>query len=376
MLAELFFLSLAFFFTIYGGYFAYIRHHAKKPWNLKLDSNFQPFLSILVPAHNEESAIEEKLANLRAVSYPKNKIEFIIVDDSSEDNTLEKIEHFIAVNPDLNMKVVKQNPRAGKSAALNSALQSSSHSIVIVTDADTLWPSETLEKAMPYLADPEIGAISGRGANENKAQSWTTEAEETYLNYTNMIRVGESKIHSTIRFEGGFCAYKKGTFNQFDSETGSDDSGTALDVVQHNHRAILVPEVLFSTKFPTNLSGRIHIKARRATQLVGLWVKCLKLMAKRQLVLPKRIVIPELLLFIFNPLAFAVLLSTLIGLAIVTPLPWFLMLCLVSIGILIVFARRLSFEIVLDNLILLYAVANSLMGRRYVAWQKTEIGTN
>jgi cellulose synthase/poly-beta-1,6-N-acetylglucosamine synthase-like glycosyltransferase len=376
MLAELFFLSLAVFFAIYGGYFAYIRYHAKKPWNLKLNSTFRPFVSILVPAHNEESAIEEKLANLRAVSYPKDKIEFIIVDDGSEDNTLKKIEYFIAANPNLDMKVIKQNPRAGKSTALNIALQFSSHSIVIVTDADTLWPSETLEKAMPYLADPEIGAISGRGVNENKTQSWTTEAEETYLNYTNMIRFGESKIHSTIRFEGGFCAYKKGVFDQFDSETGADDSGTALDVIQHNHRAILVPEVLFSTKFPTNLSGKIHIKTRRATQLVALWIKCFRLMVKRQLVLPKRIVIPELLLFIFNPLVFAVMLSTATALMIVSPIPWFLVLFLVSTGILLAFARELSFEIVLDNLILLYAVANSLTGRRYVAWQKTEVGNN
>ena len=59
----------------------------KKTWNLKNDETYQPLVSILVPTHNEEDNIKKKLMNIAAVSYPKEKIEIIVVDDASEDTT-------------------------------------------------------------------------------------------------------------------------------------------------------------------------------------------------------------------------------------------------------------------------------------------------
>jgi cellulose synthase/poly-beta-1,6-N-acetylglucosamine synthase-like glycosyltransferase len=373
MVILIFLVSAAVFLAVYGGYFFYVGQHAKKPWNITVDKSFQPEISILVPAHNEEEVIEKKLTNLSEVTYPKTKMEILVIDDASEDKTLSIVENFIASHPDLNIKIVKQFPRAGKSAGLNLALAASTNPIVIVSDADTFWASDVLEIALPYLADPKVGAISGRGINENTEHSWTTKSEETYLNFTNVIRVGESKRHSTIRFEGGFCAYRKGTFTEFDRETGSDDSGTALDVVQHNYRTLLVPEVLFTTYFPTELSGKLKIKARRATQLIGLWAKCLKLMFKGKLNIPISIAIPEFMLFIFNPVVFAVLLAATVGIFILYPISYLSLVILLALVGGLVFARKLFLEVILDNFILLYALASFLSGRRYVSWQKTKI---
>jgi len=354
-------------------YLAYIKHYANKPWKLQIDESFQPSVSILVPAHNEEDIIGKKLENLATADYPKEKIEIIVVDDASEDGTLMNVESFMKAHPELNMSVVKQNPRAGKSAALNKALTVSTHSIVIDSDADTYWSPDILGKALPYLADPTVGAITGRGINDNIKSSWVTNTEDTYLNLTCLIRTAESKMHSTIRFEGGFCAYKKDAFTEFDRETGSDDSGTALDVVQHNKRALLVPEVVFSTSFPTVLSGKLKIKARRANQLIGLWIKCFKLLLRGKLVLPKRIAMPEIMLFIINPLVFLVLLATTLVTIFVFPFSFFTVAILILIGMCLLFARKVFFEILVDNLILVYALISFLCGRRYVAWQKTKV---
>jgi len=372
MLIILFSASLLVFCVPYVAYLVYVKHYASKSWKLKIDDSFQPSVSILVPAHNEEAAIDKKLENLATADYPKQKIEIIVVDDASEDGTLLKVENFMAAHPELNIRVVKQNPRVGKAVALNNALTVSTNSIVIVSDADTYWSPDILGKALPYLADPTVGAITGRGINENVKSSWVTNAENTYLNFACLIRTGESKIHSTIRFEGGFCAYKKDSFKEFDRETGSDDSGTALDVVQHNKRAILVPEVVFSTSFPTVLSGKIKIKARRANQLIGLWIKCFKLLLRGELVLPKRIAVPEIMLFIINPLVFLVLLAVTTVTIFVFPFSFFTVAILILIGACLLFARKVFIEILVDNLILLYALTSFLCGRRYVSWQKTK----
>ena len=371
MLSLLTLSSLIIFSSAYVLFYSYVMHHAKKPWNLKIDENYQPSISILVPTHNEAENIAKKLENIQAVDYPKEKIELIITDDASEDKTLVKINELLKRDLGFKVKIIKQESRGGKAVALNVALKFVSSSIVIVSDADTLWPSNVLKKAMPYLADPTIGAITGQGLNEQANESWVTKGEDNYLQLTSSIRLGESKIHSTIRFEGGFCAYKRAAFSQFDCESGSDDSGTALEVIQHGYRTILVPDAVFYTSFPTSLKGKLKIKVRRANQLIGLWVKCLKFMFKKRLVLPKRIVLPEVFLFIINPVIFLLLATTAVTSILLFPFSILSFLLLASVLGLLIFARRLFLEVVVDNLLLFYASVSYLFGRRYVSWKKT-----
>ncbi len=371
ILLFLFLIFLLIFSGTYLVYFAYVRKYAKKPWKLRIDRNFQPKISILVPVHDEEHSIESKLRNIKNVSYPKEKIEVIVADDASKDKTLAKVQDFMENNTELTVKVVTQNLRAGKSASLNKALDVSTSSMVIVSDADTYWPSDVLQKALPYLSNPSVGAVTGRGVNRNLDKSWVTKAENTYLHFAHLLRLGESKVHSTIRFEGGFCAYKKDAFERFDCETGADDSGTALEVVQHNYRSIMVHEAVFYTTFPTRLIGKLRIKARRSNQLIGLWVKCFKLLLKRRLLLPKRIAVPEIMLFLFNPIILLASIITGVTVVILFPFSLFSVAILLFIAGLLLFARRIFFEVLIDNLILLYALVSFMFGRRYIAWEKT-----
>jgi len=370
ILLGLFFGFLSAFIGIYVAYFAYLGNCARKPWNLKIDADFQPALSILIPVHNEEGTIESKLRNIRDVSYPKEKMEVIIADDASQDRTLVGVKEFQERNRDLNIKIVRQNPRAGKSAALNKALSVCENKIVVVSDADTTWPSNVLQIALPYLSDPKVGAVTGMGKNVNASQSWVTKAEDTYLHYADLSRLGESKIHSTIRFEGGFCAYRTDAFERFDCETGSDDSGTALEVVQNNYRTVLVPEAVFFTRFPSCLVGKLKTKARRANQLICLWAKCFRLMLKKRLRLPKRIAVLGMLLFILNPVILLALVVTATATVVLFPLSLFSLMIAVLIGYFILFVRGAFLEILFDNLILLYASIGYLTGRRYISWEK------
>ncbi|MEM3551479.1 MAG: glycosyltransferase [Candidatus Bathyarchaeia archaeon] len=333
-----------------------------------MNEGFEPEISILVPVHNEETNIESKLENIENVLYPKEKMEVIVADDSSDDGTADKVEGFMRKRSDLVIKLVRQNPRAGKSAALNKALPASTKPIVVVSDADTRWPPDILRKALPFLADPKVGAVTGRSVNVNVGESWVTRAEESYLQFANFVRLGESKIHSTIRFEGGFCAYKRDAFDLFDCETGSDDSGTALRVVSRGYRSILVPEAVFYTGFPPSLSAKFKTKARRANQLIGLWVKCLKLMVKGRLSLPKKIAVPEVVFFIFNPIIFLITTGSSIALIVLNPFSSFSLAIIFSVLGLLVLARRVFIELFIDNVILAGGLVTYLFGRRYVAW--------
>jgi len=237
-----------------------------------------------------------------------------------------------------------------------------------VSDADCFWPSDILLKALPYLSDPTIGAITASGAIDNPGQSWVTRGEANYLKTMRLLRLGESKIYSTIRFEGGFCAYKRRAFEKFDCESGSDDSGTALYVVQNEFRAIFVPEATFTTDFPDRLKDKIKAKTRRANHLMWLWIKCLKLLLKGRLFLPKRIAIPEIFLFIFNPMVFLALIVVTLVTILLYPfllIPWILVLLAVSI---VPPIRSYFIEITLNNFILFYSLLLCIRKRKFVAW--------
>ena len=356
------------FVGAYALYFLFLRIQARKPWNVKINQNFMPAVSILIPAHNEENFIKQKLENVSKISYPKQKIEVILSDDASTDKTPTRIQEFIDNNKELDIKVSRQSSHMGKSKALNAALPLCKNDIVVVSDADSFWPSDILLTALPYLFDPCVGAITGHGLIRKAHKSWLTLGEKHSGGAMSLLRLGESKIHSTLRFEGGFCAYKKCAFEKFDIESGSDDSGTALTIIQKGYRTIFVPQATFMTDFPEDLSSKIRVKTRRATQLMWIWIKCLKLLVRRRLLLPKVIAIPEIFLFVFNPSLFVALVTTTFIMLFACPIlliPFILLLFAINLNSTV---KSYFLELVQSNIILFYSLISYLRGKRYIAW--------
>jgi len=280
----------------------FMKRRSLGSWNLKIDETYQPNISILVPAHNEEKTIRLKLKNLYRVDYPAEKMEIILVNDASTDKTLDEINEFLNSNPGRKTNVLNRTERSGKSNALNFALKHANGDVIVVSDADCFLSVDALTKALPYLSDPDVGAVAGREMLLNPESSWVTKSELFFNNFVQSQRLGESKVHSTIFFQGGLAAYKRTCLGEFDHE--NDDSGTALNTVEANHRTIIVPEARFYTMFPATWKSKFALKMRRASHLQRVWIRCLKLLLYGKLVLPKRIAIPEIFLQIFNPIVF------------------------------------------------------------------------
>lgn len=369
MIIFIWLLLLGVFAGSYATYFAYLKRQAGRRWDLNVDSQFCPSVTILVPAHNEERMIQTKLRNLMEVSYPKDKLEIILVDDASTDQTLRVAYDFAQKHPELPVKILEQQHRMGKARALNQGLEISSNNIVVVTDADVVWSPDTLRKALPYMSDPTVGAITGWGTSKNFGESWVAKSEEGYLSIMLLLRLGESKIHSTIRFEGCFCAFKRSAFDEFDSDSGADDSGTALKVVQKGFRAILIPEVHAFSEVPSSLKARTKAKTRRAFHLTGLWLQCIRLLLKGRLVLPKRIAVPEMFLLIFNPIIFSFLTFATVLLMFYYPIvviPFILVFSVLSLTP----VRNYFVQGIMDQLILLYSLLLHVRQKKIISWEK------
>src|SRR3989344_3146720 len=117
-------------------------------------SNFEPKASIVVPAYNEERDIKQCIASIFNSTYPKNKLEIIVVDDGSTDNTLKIIKKY------KNVRVLKQN-HLGKVEALNLGALESSHEFILTIDADTILDKECIMELLKPFSDKSIGATTG-----------------------------------------------------------------------------------------------------------------------------------------------------------------------------------------------------------------------
>jgi len=343
---------------------------ASRPWNLKVDKDYEPSITILIPAHNEEKLIKLKLENLRKVGYPKEKIQAILINDYSTDKTEEEAFSFLNNNSDLNLRILNMRDRVGKSRALNRALKHATGEIIVVSDADCFWLSNILVKALPYLSDPSVGAVTGIEMLLNPSQSWVTQTEIAYNNTVHKIRIGESKTQSTIFFQGGFGAYKRAFLSEFDSET--DDSGTALNVVQKKARTLLIPEAIYYTACPSTWKGKIVTKVRRARQLVRIWVKCLKLLFKGELALSKKVCLPETFLYVFNPVIFMLFIVVTLLILLEQPILFVIFPMILFPIILIKKSRTLFVEFVQDNCILLNALFALISNEGFAAWKSVE----
>jgi cellulose synthase/poly-beta-1,6-N-acetylglucosamine synthase-like glycosyltransferase len=346
----------------------YMKMYSKRTWPTKVEYTYRPNISIVIPTYNEAQIIPLKLANVSRLIYPENLAEIILVDSNSSDKTVQITREFLVQHPQINLKILVEKERKGKSHALNYALEHCTGEVIIVSDADCYLPNNLLETALPFLADPAVGAVYVPKILLNSEETWVTRMEQEFLESANTLRLGESKAGSTAFFEGGFSAFKRVAFDKFDVYgTGSDDCGTVICVIEKSYRAMQVPEAQFYSSFPASYKGRISVKLRRANQLLRIFVKYLDLILRRKLKISKKTIVPYILLYLMSPVALVFFFVTSILLAFDYPI------LLAFLGFLAISKiRTYSYELLENNILILIAGSGILAGRSFSVWNQPE----
>ncbi len=140
----------------------------KKPNYVEHAGYWTPFVSIIVPAHNEEKVIGNLLKKLSELSYPRDKYEVIIVNDGSTDGTSEIAHRYEAWYPDtfrvIDLPPIVERGKArgrGKPAALNIGLKYARGEFIVVFDADYSPQKDVIEKLIAPMADPRVALTQG-----------------------------------------------------------------------------------------------------------------------------------------------------------------------------------------------------------------------
>ena len=159
-------------FLMVGGYLHSLKYKEFKEDIITLEEDY-PRVSILIPAHNEEVVIEDTIKAMIRLDYPKDKLEVIIINDDSNDDTGAIIDNYAIKYPFI--KAVHTKPPhtgKGKSGALNHGLKTATGEIIVVYDADnTPEPDAVYYLALGLAKDPKAGAMVGKfrvvNANHN-----------------------------------------------------------------------------------------------------------------------------------------------------------------------------------------------------------------
>lgn len=210
--------------------------------NMK-DESYEPTVTIMVVAHNEEKVIGDKLQNLLEIEYPKDKLAFLIASDYSTDKTDEICEDFIDAHPDRSIRIHKSVKHFGKTNAQNETQELCDTEILIMTDANAMFERKAVRELVSYFSDPSIVYVSGQLRYMNTEENKTANSEGFYWKLDLMCRSIESKIQTITAGNGAIYAVRNKDYIKIPPIECHDSSFPILYALEKK-RAIYNPNAI------------------------------------------------------------------------------------------------------------------------------------
>ena len=193
-------------------------YHKTEPPLQSFRTAYEPTVSVMIPAHNEEQVIERILQRMTELTYPKQKFEVLMIDDASTDRTGEKAKTF-AKNHSF-ISVIHRDPAdggKGKPEALNCGLKHVSGEIIYCFDADYYPQRDVIEKLTTCFIDPKVGAVQGRVTVLNEPDSLVTRL--VALERTGGYRVDQfarNELQLIAQFGGTVGGFRRSLIEQLE----------------------------------------------------------------------------------------------------------------------------------------------------------------
>lgn len=165
-----------------------------------VNENYKPYVSIMVPAHNEEAVIANTIENILNIDYPN--FEVIVIDDRSTDNTASVIKGLEAKHEKVRALIREQDAFPGKSAVLNDAYKIAKGDAVLVFDADATVEPDFLNKLVPKLEPADVGAVQARKIIRNKDVNLLTRCQNNEYTMDTYLQVGRDAVKGAVELRG------------------------------------------------------------------------------------------------------------------------------------------------------------------------------
>jgi cellulose synthase/poly-beta-1,6-N-acetylglucosamine synthase-like glycosyltransferase len=218
-----------------------------------------PAVSFIIPAHNEERHLPEKLENLAELDYPKELLEVVFVSDGATDRTNE----ILATAERGNVRVVYLPIRGGKASAVNQGVQQARHELLVLSDAATLFAADAIRKLVRHFANSQVGVVCGALQFLGSVESRQTEG--VYWRYEGMLRLMESRLGVTLTASGAIYAVRRECFVALPADTLVEDLMVPMNARKQGYRVLYDPEARATDFAPATVGGEFARRVRIAT---------------------------------------------------------------------------------------------------------------
>jgi len=224
-----------------------------------------PYVSIIIPAYNEENNILSCLNSILKSDYELDKLQVVVVNDQSEDNTEEVVQRFMKEHRQLiDMKLVN-GLHQGKSKTLNLGISSSKHDLVLTIDADIIISENTIKELVKPMFFKDVAATNSVAFIKNPSNAIEQfQRIEYFLN--NLIRVSFSRVfENSIWFFGAVACYKKKILEKigyFKKDTLTEDMDICLEMYNLDYKIITSTKAIITTKACSTLKDLFKQRMR------------------------------------------------------------------------------------------------------------------
>jgi cellulose synthase/poly-beta-1,6-N-acetylglucosamine synthase-like glycosyltransferase len=178
----------------------------------------EPTVTVIIAAYNEQKHIGQKLENMLALEYPREKLEIIVASDCSDDRTHE----IVASYHDRGIRLVALRERGGKTAAQNTAVTQAHGEILVFTDATTQFAPDAVRELVKGFADPRVGCIDAPHQSVSVKGTVVGKGGSTYRGYETRIKALEARVNSLIGVTGCLYAVRRAIYEPIDPDLISD----------------------------------------------------------------------------------------------------------------------------------------------------------
>ena len=235
-----------------------------------VDPDYTPSVTIVIPCFNEETWIRETILRCADQDYPVDKLELIIVDDGSSDNSVEVIKQTVrdmcAEGPQYDIenrvRVFLQNYNQGKREAMGVGIRNARTELIVFVDSDSFLHPDAIRTLVQPMKDPKMGGVAGRTDVANIYTNWLTkmQAVRYYISFR-IMKAAEAYFDSVMCLSGPLSCYRlevvREVFDKWINQrfmgqkaTFGDDRSLTNYVVEH-HRTGYQDHAICSTIVPS-----------------------------------------------------------------------------------------------------------------------------
>ena len=248
--------------------YTYWRRRRLTRWldpHVRLPDFVCPSVSVIIPAHNEARVIERSLRILLAADYPRDRLEIVVVNDASTDDTGEICRRLAAEEARIRLVDVPfAEGGTGKSSALNRGLAHCRHPFIAVYDADNRPLPSAIRLLMAELVVGGHDAVVGGISKVNRGRTLLNRfAALEFSAFQWILQGGRAQLFDLVLLPGTNFAIRRSAVEGvggWDPHALTEDLELSIRLYAAGHRIAFVPEAIAEEQDPEEL--RVWMRQR------------------------------------------------------------------------------------------------------------------